>query len=79
MSTTKITGILPVVVTPMHENGDLDLGGLEKLLQYLMEKEIGGFWVLGTSSEDMNLTFEKRLTVARRTAEPSRSRLTPSA
>lgn len=69
MSNTKITGILPVTITPMHENGDIDFDGLEKLLHFLLDKDIGGLWVLGTSSEDMSLTFEKRLAVARRTAE----------
>lgn len=61
----SIQGVIPVLVTPFTESEAIDEAGLERLVRFLTGKKIGGLWVLGTGSEDMNLTFEKRLTVAR--------------
>lgn len=61
---TKINGIIPVLSTPMTASGDINATGLERLLEFLVSRNIGGLWVLGTGSEDMNLTFAKRLQVA---------------
>ena len=65
IETREIKGVVPVLLTPFTNTGDIDEAGLERLVAYLSAKDIGGFWVLGTGSEDMNLTFEKRLQVAR--------------
>jgi 4-hydroxy-tetrahydrodipicolinate synthase len=62
----KLEGVIPVLVTPMRENGDIDEEGIERLVEFLVGKGVGGLWVLGTGSEDMNLTYNKRLQVARR-------------
>lgn len=61
----ELKGVIPVVQTPVHEDGSIDTDGIGRLIRFLTEAGVGGFWVLGTGSEDMNLTFEKRLTVAR--------------
>ncbi len=60
-----IEGIVPVLVTPLKKDGEIDEAGLEKLLEFLISKSIGGLWALGTGSEDMNLTYAKRLQLAR--------------
>lgn len=60
-----IKGVIPVLSTPFTANGDIDERGLRKLVDWLVQKEIGGLWVLGTGGEDMNLSFDKRLQVAR--------------
>lgn len=65
----KILGTIPVLVTPLDEKLDIDVQGLSRLLKYLLNQKIGGLWVLGTGSEDMNLTFDKRLKVARSVCE----------
>jgi dihydrodipicolinate synthase/N-acetylneuraminate lyase len=61
----ELKGVIPVVQTPVHEDGSIDTGGIERLTKYLAGTGVGGYWALGTGSEDMNLSFEKRLTVAR--------------
>jgi dihydrodipicolinate synthase/N-acetylneuraminate lyase len=63
--TRALNGIVPVVVTPVHADGSIDTEGLSRLINFLVDKDVGGFWCLGTGSEDMDLTFEKRLTVAK--------------
>jgi len=59
-----ISGVCPVLVTPINAEGDVDIPALRRVLRFLLEREIGGLWVLGTGSEDMNLTFDERLLVA---------------
>jgi dihydrodipicolinate synthase/N-acetylneuraminate lyase len=61
----ELKGVIPVVQTPVNEDGSIDTPAIGRLIRFLTDKGVGGFWVLGTGSEDMNLTFEKRLQVAR--------------
>jgi 4-hydroxy-tetrahydrodipicolinate synthase len=61
----ELKGVIPVVQTPVHEDGAVDTEGLSRLIHFLDGTGVGGYWPLGTGSEDMNLTFEKRLEVAR--------------
>ncbi len=63
MNTLK--GVVPVLLTPLTVSGDVDEPALIRLVNYLNKKEIGGFWVLGTGAEDMNLTYDQRLHVAK--------------
>ncbi|MBW2342555.1 MAG: dihydrodipicolinate synthase family protein [Deltaproteobacteria bacterium] len=69
IETRPVRGIVPVVSTPLTKEEDIDIPGLKRLVEFLIDKKIGGLWVLGTGSEDMNLTFSKRLQVARTICE----------
>lgn len=75
IKTREIKGVVPVLLTPFTKARAIDEAGLERLVRYLLSKEIGGFWVLGTGSEDMDLTFEKRLQVARCIARVNKGRV----
>ena len=57
----RLKGIVPVLVTPFNKDQTLDLDSLKKVILYLVDKSPGGFWVLGTGGEDMNLTFSERV------------------
>lgn len=74
IETRALKGLAPVVVTPVHADGEIDVDGLSRLINFLVGKDVGGFWTLGTGSEDMDLTFEKRLTVARTVCEANAGR-----
>lgn len=52
---TPLKGIIPPMVTPLLENGDLDIPGLHKLLDYLMRGGIHGVFLLGTTGEGPSL------------------------
>jgi len=69
INTRPIQGIVPVVSTPFTSNEDIDTEGLKRLIEFLIDKKIGGLWVLGTGSEDMNLSFKKRVQVAQAACE----------
>lgn len=70
----QLKGVIPVLLTPFDENGDVDNSSLTKLVEYLNTKNIGGFWVLGTGAEDMNLTYSQRLEVVNTVVEANKDR-----
>lgn len=70
----ELKGVIPVVQTPVHEDGSIDTDGIGRLVEFLDGRDVGGYWVLGTGSEDMNLSFEKRLAVARATCSANAGR-----
>ena len=45
--------------------GNIDETSTKKHIKFLTKSNVGGFWVLGTGSEDMNITFEKRLKISK--------------
>ena len=61
----KLVGIVPVVVTTLNEDESVDQDSQEKLIKFLNHSGVAGYWCLGTGSEDMNLTFENRLLIAK--------------
>jgi 4-hydroxy-tetrahydrodipicolinate synthase len=71
----ELRGVIPVLQTPVHRDGSIDVEAQARLVHWLSHKGIGGFWALGTGSEDMNLGFDKRLTAARAVAEANAGRL----
>ncbi len=75
ITTRAIHGVVPVVVTPFNKNEKIDEEGLQRLIKFLISLDIGGLWVLGTGSEDMNLSFAKRLQVARIVTESNAGKL----
>jgi dihydrodipicolinate synthase/N-acetylneuraminate lyase len=64
IETRAIKGIVPVLLTPFDKEGNIDESAQIKLVEFLCGLDIGGLWVLGTGSEDMNLSYKKRLQVA---------------
>jgi len=69
IKTRPIHGVVPVVSTPFTSNEDIDTEGLNRLIEFLIDKNIAGLWVLGTGSEDMNLSFAKRIQAAQTACE----------
>lgn len=57
-----LKGILPVLLTPMLSNGEIDKISTFKLINYLTKKKVSGFWCLGSTGEELNITRERRLT-----------------
>lgn len=75
MNRSKFKGILPVLSTPLNKDGSIDAEGLKNLVEFLIKKGAVGFWALGTGSEDMNLSFQKRIEVARIVSEKNAGRI----
>lgn len=60
----KLKGIIPVIQTFFDERGNIDELSTIKHINYLTKLKVGGFWILGTGSEDMNIIFSKRIKIA---------------
>ncbi len=54
------TGVFPVAPTPFHENGDLDLEGMRRVLDCMIDQGVDGICILANYSEQFLLTDEER-------------------
>lgn len=59
-SRTTYTGVIPPVVTPLTEDGQVDRTSLERLVQHLLAGGVDGLFALGSSGETVFLTDEQR-------------------
>lgn len=71
----QLQGIVPVMVVPMHEDGNPDIEGIHRVVDFLVDSGAGGLWVLGSASEDINMTAKQRVLVARETAKAAKGRI----
>lgn len=66
MITTK-KGFIPVMLTPFHENGEIDFEGLGRLTELYVEAGASGLFANCLSSEMFELTENERLQVIKQT------------
>lgn len=64
MSHRALSGVIPVLLTPLDADFKVDKSSLKTLCDYYSNKGVSGLWVLGTGGEDMCLSYQERLTVA---------------
>ena len=57
------TGIYPIAPTPFTENGDLDLPGMRRVLDCMIDQGVDGICILANYSEQFLLTDEERNTL----------------
>jgi len=74
-STEFIKGIIPAVITPMTEEEELDEGGLETLLNHLIESGVDGVFTVGTAGEFWALTVEEKKRVFELTVACAKDRV----
>jgi len=55
-----LKGIIPPMITPLTEDGDLDSEGLERLIEHLIVGGVHGIFLLGTNGEGPSLTYALR-------------------
>lgn len=67
MLPNKLVGIIPPVVTPLSDINILDVNGLERVLNRLIEKEVHGLFILGTTGEGPNLSHRIRKEIIKHT------------
>ncbi|WP_167133227.1 dihydrodipicolinate synthase family protein [Paramicrobacterium chengjingii] len=58
--TTTFSGVIPPVITPLTDSGELDLDSLESLVNHLIDGGVNGLFVLGSSGEVAFLTDADR-------------------
>lgn len=67
MFTKPLRGIIPPIITPMIDNDTLDVIGLENLLNHVIEGGVSGIFILGTSGEAQNISYNVRKKLIRET------------
>lgn len=56
----KAEGIIPAVVSPVDDNGDIKEGPFRKLLNYLIDNGVHGLFINGSQGEFYALTVEEK-------------------
>lgn len=57
------TGMYPIAPTPFHANGDLDLAGMRRVLDCMVDQGVDGICILANYSEQFLLTDDERNTL----------------
>jgi 4-hydroxy-tetrahydrodipicolinate synthase len=70
-----ITGSLVAIVTPMHEDGRLDLGAFKKLIDWHAAEGTDGIVVVGTTGESPTVNVEEHKELIRIAVQHSRGRI----
>jgi len=70
-----IQGSIVALVTPMEEDGSLDVAGLRKLVEFHIEQGTDGIVAVGTTGESATLNPEEHCEVIRRVVEQVNGRV----
>ncbi|MEX3955402.1 4-hydroxy-tetrahydrodipicolinate synthase [Trinickia sp. EG282A] len=71
----RIRGSIPAIVTPMHEDGGLDLAAFRKLVDWQIEEGTNALVVVGTSGESATLTVEEHVLMIKTAVEQVAGRI----
>ena len=55
----KLHGVIPAIITPLDDQGDLDTKALEDQVSYLSQAGVQGFFIGGTTAEGAYLSTEE--------------------
>lgn len=64
----RIEGLFAAVVTPVHEDGRLDLATFDRIVDFLVERGVSGICIAGATGEYPHFETADRKTVIRRAA-----------
>ncbi|SHJ50931.1 4-hydroxy-tetrahydrodipicolinate synthase [Tessaracoccus bendigoensis DSM 12906] len=66
---SRFKGLVPPVITPMHPDGSLDLEGIDRVVDHLIDGGMHGLFILGSSGQVAYLTDAERDAVVTRVVE----------
>lgn len=61
----KLRGIVPPVITPLTPDGELDVRGLERLLEHILSGGVHGLFILGSTGEGPAIGFRRQCRMIR--------------
>jgi len=64
-----LTGIVPPMITPLRDRDQLDLPGLEKLIEHILAGGVSGLFILGTTGEGPSLSYRLRRELIQRVCQ----------
>jgi dihydrodipicolinate synthase/N-acetylneuraminate lyase len=56
----KLHGIIPPLITPLRGRDELDITGLERLVEHILGGGVSGLFILGTTGEGTGLSYRLR-------------------
>ncbi len=68
MNREKLFGIVPPLVTPLLDNDNLDIEGLERLIEHVIAGGVHGVFILGTTGEAQSLSYKLRVEMIKQTS-----------
>jgi len=74
--THHLTGLIAAPFTALRPDGSLNLDLIDRQVENLLQNNVTGAFVCGTTGEGVSLSTEERMQVAERWAQASRGRLT---
>lgn len=72
-NTSKLSGVFAAAVTPLHEDGTLDISGIEQLTEFLAKRGCHGILFLGTTGEGPSFSPQERARVFQAAARAGQS------
>jgi len=64
-----LKGSIVAIVTPMHENGEINFNDLEKIINWHVNNGTNGIVAVGTTGESPSLNFKEHIDVIKKTIE----------
>ncbi|HEX29476.1 TPA: 4-hydroxy-tetrahydrodipicolinate synthase [Candidatus Poribacteria bacterium] len=65
----RFEGIIPPLVTPMKDGGELNLDGLPPIVEHVIRGGVHGIFILGSQSESFALSFDEKREIILKTLE----------
>jgi len=59
-----LSGVIPALLTPFSDDGEVDAHALRELTEYLVQKKVNGLYVCGSTGEGLLMTEAERCAVA---------------
>ncbi len=75
MERVTYSGIIPPMVTPLAARDELDVAGLERLIERILSGGVNGLFILGTTGEGPSLSYRLREELIERTCEQVKGRV----
>ncbi len=72
---TPLTGIVPPMITPLRNRDELDVPGLERLIEHILAGGVSGLFILGTTGEGPSLSYRVRRELIDRVCRQVRGRV----
>lgn len=72
---TTLRGIVPPLVTPLLDDNTLDIKGLERLIEHVVDGGVHGIFILGTTGESQSLGFGLRCEMIKESARILKNRI----
>ncbi len=74
-ATKPLTGVMPIAPTPFHSNGDLDLEGMRRVIDCMVDQQVDAICILANYSEQFLLSDAERDTLLQLSLEHVRGRV----